>query len=314
MRRMHETAPHPVDTAVVTARGLSKRYGGRVVVDNVNFDIPPGCCFGFLGPNGAGKTTTLRMAMGLTPPSSGSLSIFGLPVGVHAGRIRSRTGIVPQADNLDPDFSVEENLIVYATFFGLSRKQVLPRIEALLEFVSLSDRRRAKTTTLSGGMQRRLTIARALVNDPELVVLDEPTTGLDPQARHVIWGRLGELKASGKTLLLTTHYMEEAERLCDDLVIMDHGRILARGSPRELVTMHVEPEIVEVRGQSGALAQLAALAGCRLERMGNSLYCYTDNAAALIEQLKDRPALRFIHRPTGLEDVFLRLTGRELRD
>jgi lipooligosaccharide transport system ATP-binding protein len=224
-------------------------------------------------------------------------------------------GIVPQADNLDPDFSIEENLYVYASFFGLRRAQVKPRIDALLEFMSLGERRKAKTTTLSGGMQRRLTIARALINSPELVVLDEPTTGLDPQARHVIWGRLNELKARGKTLLLTTHYMEEAERLCDELVIMDQGRILALGSPRDLIAQQVEAEVVEVRGEQGATVQaLAETTGCRLERMGNSLYCYTRNAEPLIEVLKGMHGLKFIHRPTGLEDVFLRLTGRELRD
>jgi lipooligosaccharide transport system ATP-binding protein len=314
MRQMNGEATGQAGLHVVSARGLTKRFADRTAVDHIEFDVPPGCCFGFVGPNGAGKTTTLRMTMGLTPLSSGSLSVFGLPVIQQAAAIRARTGIVPQADNLDPDFSVEENLWIYATFFGLSRAQVAPRIDALLEFVSLSDRRAAKTTTLSGGMQRRLTIARALINDPELVVLDEPTTGLDPQARHVIWGRLSELKARGKTLLLTTHYMEEAERLCDDLVIMDHGKILAQGSPRDLVTQHVEPEIIEVRGRGAEFEQLAIATGCRLERMGSSLYCYTHRATALIEQLKDRHALKFIHRPTGLEDVFLRLTGRELRD
>jgi len=311
---MNMTAESGAAQPIISARGLTKHFASRIAVDNIDFDIQPGCCFGFVGPNGAGKTTTLRMTMGLTPVGGGSLSVFGLPVSDHAAAIRARTGIVPQADNLDPDFSVEENLRVYATFFGLTRKQVNPRIDALLAFVSLSDRRSAKTTTLSGGMQRRLTIARALINDPELVVLDEPTTGLDPQARHVIWGRLSELKASGKTLLLTTHYMEEAERLCDELVIMDHGRILAQGSPRELIDQHVEPEIIEVRGKAIEFEQLASTAGCRLKRMGSSLYCYTHNAAALIEQLPHRHSLRFVHRPTGLEDVFLRLTGRELRD
>ncbi len=314
MRGMNQVHAAQNTPPVITARGLSKQFAGRMAVDSIDFDIQPGCCFGFVGPNGAGKTTTLRMSMGLTPPGGGTLSVFGLAVSDHAATIRARTGIVPQADNLDPDFTVEENLQVYATFFGLTRQQVHPRIDALLEFVSLSDRRRAKTTTLSGGMQRRLTIARALINDPELVVLDEPTTGLDPQARHVIWGRLSELKASGKTLLLTTHYMEEAERLCDELVIMDHGRILAQGSPQELIARHVEPEIIEVRGKATEFEQLASSTGCRLERMGSSLYCYTHNATVLIEQLKDRHSLRFVHRPTGLEDVFLRLTGRELRD
>jgi len=300
---------------VVSARGLSKQFGGQRAVNRIDFDIFPGRCFGFVGPNGAGKTTTLRMTMGLTPMSGGTLSVFGLPVTGNASAIRSRVGIVPQADNLDPDFTVEENLYMYATYFGLSRRQVKSRIEDLLAFVSLTDRRALKTDTLSGGMQRRLTIARALINDPELVVLDEPTTGLDPQARHVIWGRLSELKARGKTLLLTTHYMEEAERLCDELVIMDQGVILAQGSPRELIDRHVEREVIEVRGGEGdAFLRLAASSGCRVERMGSSIYCYSQEFAPLIETIKDRHDLKYVHRPTGLEDVFLRLTGRELRD
>jgi lipooligosaccharide transport system ATP-binding protein len=300
---------------VVSARGLTKRFGNQQAVNGIAFDIYPGRCFGFVGPNGAGKTTTLRMTMGLTPTSSGTLSVFGLPVTGNASAIRARVGIVPQADNLDPDFSVEENLYMYASYFGLSRRQVKSRIEGLLAFVSLTDRRALKTDTLSGGMQRRLTIARALVNDPELIVLDEPTTGLDPQARHVIWGRLSELKARGKTLLLTTHYMEEAERLCDELVIMDQGRILAQGSPRELIEQHVEREVIEVRGGDGdAFLRLAESSGCRVERMGSSIYCYSQGFAPLIETLKGRDDLKYVHRPTGLEDVFLRLTGRELRD
>ncbi len=320
MRRvidMTASAPAATDSGkpVISARGLTKRFGDQQAVDGIAFDIYPGRCFGFVGPNGAGKTTTLRMTMGLTPPSGGTLSVFGLPVAGHASAIRARVGIVPQADNLDPDFTVEENLHIYASYFGLARAQVAARIEALLEFVSLSDRRAAKTDTLSGGMRRRLTIARALINDPELVVLDEPTTGLDPQARHVIWGRLSELKARGKTLLLTTHYMEEAERLCDELVIMDRGRILAQGSPRQLIERHVEPEVIEVRGEKGdAFLQLAESSGCRMERMGSSIYCYSQQFAPLIETLKLRHDLKYIHRPTGLEDVFLRLTGRELRD
>ncbi len=311
---MQPAAAKQADTPIVSARKLTKQFGDYCAVDGIDFDIEPGKCFGFLGPNGAGKTTTLRMAMGLTPVSSGELTIFGLAVQRHAAEIRARTGIIPQADNLDPDFSVEENLAVYASFFGLAGPEIDARIDTLLEFVSLGERRKAKPDALSGGMQRRLTIARALINEPELVVLDEPTTGLDPQARHVIWGRLTELKSRGKTLLLTTHYMEEAERLCDELVIMDHGRILAQGSPAELIRQHVETDVIEVRGEGDTLQELARQSGCRLEQMGNSLYCYTQNPAPLIEQLKDRHALRFVHRPTGLEDVFLRLTGRELRD
>ncbi len=303
------------DAPVISSRGLTKMFASRVAVNGVDFDVYPGRCFGFVGPNGAGKTTTLRMAMGLTPLSGGTLSVFGLPVSENASAIRARVGIVPQADNLDPDFTVEENLYVYASFFGLSRRQVAPRIESLLKFASLTDRRRARTDTLSGGMQRRLTIARALINDPELVVLDEPTTGLDPQARHVIWERLTELKLRGKTLLLTTHYMEEAERLCDELLIMDEGRILDQGSPRQLIERHVEPEVIEVRSGGGqALQQVAEASGCRLEHMGTCLYCYTREPAQLIAALKDAHGLTFLHRPTSLEDVFLRLTGRELRD
>ena len=300
---------------VISSRGLTKRFGSRVAVNSVDFDIYAGRCFGFVGPNGAGKTTTLRMAMGLTPLTGGTLSVFGVSVSENASKIRGRVGIVPQTDNLDPDFTVEENLRVYASFFGLSRRQVAPRIESLLEFASLKDRRRARTDTLSGGMQRRLTLARALINDPELVVLDEPTTGLDPQARHVIWERLTELKVRGKTLLLTTHYMEEAERLCDELLIMDEGRILDQGSPRQLIDRHVEPEVIEVRSGGGeALQRLAAASGCRMEHMGTCLYCYTRKPAPLIAALKDAHGLTFMHRPTSLEDVFLRLTGRELRD
>ncbi|MEN8803270.1 MAG: ATP-binding cassette domain-containing protein [Thiogranum sp.] len=303
------------DEPVISSRGLTKRFASRVAVNAVDFDIYPGRCFGFVGPNGAGKTTTLRMAMGLTPLSGGTLSVFGLSVSENASAIRARVGIVPQADNLDPDFTVEENLYVYASFFGLSRRQVAPRIESLLKFASLTDRRRARTDTLSGGLQRRLTIARALINEPELVVLDEPTTGLDPQARHLIWERLTELKLRGKTLLLTTHYMEEAERLCDDLLIMDAGCILDQGSPRQLIERHVEPEVIEVRSGGGeALQQLAEASGCRLEPMGTCLYCYTREPAQLIAALKDARGLTFLHRPTSLEDVFLRLTGRELRD
>lgn len=303
------------DAPVISSRGLTKMFASRVAVNGVDFDVYPGRCFGFVGPNGAGKTTTLRMAMGLTPLSGGTLSVFGLPVSENASAIRARVGIVPQADNLDPDFTVEENLYVYASFFGLSRRQVAPRIASLLKFASLTDRRRARTDTLSGGMQRRLTIARALINDPELVVLDEPTTGLDPQARHVIWERLTELKLRGKTLLLTTHYMEEAERLCDELLIMDEGRILDQGSPRQLIERHVEPEVIEVRSGGGqALQQVAEASGCRLEHMGTCLYCYTREPAQLIAALKDAHGLTFLHRPTSLEDVFLRLTGRELRD
>lgn len=307
--------PPDVPTSVIQARGLRKCFGTYTAVDGVDFEVSAGQCFGFLGPNGAGKTTTLRLAMGLTPPDGGELTVFGMPVTTQAPAIRARVGIVPQADNLDPDFSVEENLRVYASFFGLRRARIDARIPALLDFAALTERHNAKTDTLSGGMRRRLTIARALINDPDLVVLDEPTTGLDPQARHIIWGRLNDLKAAGKTLLLTTHYMEEAERLCDALVIMDHGRILDQGSPRALIDRHVEREVIEVRGgKRDAVRRIGEAAGCRMEQMGTSLYCYTNDARDLIERLREIADLTYMHRPSGLEDVFLRLTGRELRD
>ncbi len=305
----------PVSDSIVSARGLSKRFGEYSAVDGIDFEIKRGRCFGFLGPNGAGKTTTLRMLLGLSPMSAGALSVFGLPIPEQARAVRARVGIVPQADNLDPDFSVVENLYIYAAYFGIPKQLAAPRIERLLEFAALTERRTAKVDALSGGMKRRLIIARALINEPELVVLDEPTTGLDPQARHIIWGRLDELRASGTTLILTTHYMEEAERLCDELIIMDHGRILDQGSPGELIARHVEAEVIEVRGERSTLFEpIAHDCGCRLERMGSSLYCYTDSAGPLIAHLQATPGMVFLHRPAGLEDVFLKLTGRELRD
>ncbi|MCP3866490.1 MAG: ATP-binding cassette domain-containing protein [Gammaproteobacteria bacterium] len=300
---------------IVSARGLVKQFGAYRAVDAVDFDIPRGSCFGFLGPNGAGKTTTLKMMLGLSPQMSGSLEVYGLQVSEQARQIRARTGVVPQADNLDPDFTVIENLKTYASYFGLKPAVVGDRLEALLDFAALQGRRDSKIHTLSGGMKRRLVIARALINQPEMVVLDEPTTGLDPQARHVIWSRLNDLKEQGTTLVLTTHYMEEAERLCDELVIMDQGRILAQGQPAALISCHVEPEVIELRGErSRPLGDVALRHGCRVERLGSSLYCYTDDSAPFVSELKQAEGLTFMHRPAGLEDVFLKLTGRELRD
>ncbi|MDD3609604.1 MAG: ATP-binding cassette domain-containing protein [Halothiobacillaceae bacterium] len=300
---------------VVRAQGLRKCFGRRVAVDGIDFCIPRGLCFGFLGPNGAGKTTTLRMLMGLSPKDGGELTVLGLPVPERARETRARVGLVPQADTLDPDFTVAENLRVYAGYFRIPRAAIDARIDELLAFANLSDRRDARVETLSGGMKRRLTIARALVNDPEIVILDEPTTGLDPQVRHVIWGRLAELRARGVTLILTTHYMEEAERLCDTLVVMDQGRILDQGSPSELVARHVEPEVVELRGAPDE-ALLARLGGmdARIERHGSSVYVYTQDAAPLLAHLGAVHGRAILHRPSGLEDVFLRLTGRELRE
>ena len=300
---------------VITATSLTKRFGESEVVRGIDFSIPAGRCFGFLGPNGAGKTTTLRMILGISPVSDGRLEVFGRPMPAAGREMRRRIGVVPQMDNLDPDFTVEENLRMHGAYFGLDAATVDQRIGPLLEFVELSGRAKAAINALSGGMKRRLTIARALINDPELVVLDEPTTGLDPQARHVIWSRLRDLTAQGKSLLLTTHFMEEAERLCDELVIMDQGRILERGSPRALIDEHCEREVVEVRsGGERARELLATCDATRLDTVGDTLYAYADNARPLVERLEGESGLVFLHRPASLEDVFLRLTGRELRD
>jgi len=300
---------------VVQARGLLKKFRERAVVRGIDLDIPAGRCFGLLGPNGAGKTTTLRLLLGQSPVSGGEIRVFGLPIPQAGRAVRARTGVVPQADNLDPDFTVAENLRIYGGYFGIPGGTLDGRIRDLLAFVDLADRADARIATLSGGMKRRLTIARALVNDPELVVLDEPTTGLDPQVRHMIWGRLRDLRQAGKTLLLTTHYMEEAERLCDELIIMDQGRILEQGAPAALVRKHAEPEVIEVRGEERLARQSLASAGeGRFEAVGDTYYYYTRDARAVVKQLEGMPGLTFLHRPANLEDVFLKLTGRELRE
>jgi lipooligosaccharide transport system ATP-binding protein len=300
---------------VVEARGLTKQFKQRLVVRGIDLDVRPGCCFGLLGPNGAGKTTTLRMLLGQSPLTAGSLKVFGLTVPQDGRQIRARTGVVPQTDNLDPDFTVAENLRSYGRYFRIPLATLDTRIRELLEFVGLTDRADSRIAALSGGMKRRLTIARALINDPELVVLDEPTTGLDPQVRHMIWGRLRDLRAGGKTLLLTTHYMEEAERLCDELVIMDAGRIIEQGAPAALIRKHVEPEVIELRGTKESVQQaLGAISEGRLETVGDSCCYYTRDARAVVKRLEDMPALTFLHRPANLEDVFLKLTGHELKD
>ncbi|MBM4196052.1 MAG: ATP-binding cassette domain-containing protein [Gammaproteobacteria bacterium] len=300
---------------VIVARGLVKHFGPRVAVAGIDLEIPPGGCFGFLGPNGAGKTTTLRMLLGQSPPTSGELSVFGLPVAANVRAIRARTGVVPQSDNADPDFTVSENLRIYARYFGVRSALVEPRIRELLSFIEMEDRADDPIRSLSGGMKRRLTIARALINDPELILLDEPTTGLDPQVRRMIWNRLRSLRNSGKTLLLTTHYMDEAERLCDELVIIDEGRIVARGAPRTLIASHVESSVVEVHSLGDeAEALLAGHPGVRLERVGEMRYAYTNDLDGVLGRLKQRPEMICMHRPSTLEDVFLRLTGHELRD
>jgi lipooligosaccharide transport system ATP-binding protein len=301
--------------SALAARGLRKSFGPLEVVCGVDLAVEPGECFGLLGPNGAGKTTTLRLCLGLIPPEAGEVELLGEPVPRRAREARRRVGVVPQFDNLDPDFTVAENLLVYARYFGMKVRDVQGRIGALLEFAGLTGRGGAKISTLSGGMKRRLTLARALVNDPQLLFLDEPTTGLDPQARHLIWERMRRLTAEGKTLVLTTHFMDEAERLCQRLAIMDHGRIIAQGSPRSLIAEHIEPQVVEVHGAGieGWMGRARSLAA-RVERVGDTVFAYAADVEPLVKSLDGHTDLVFLHRPANLEDVFLKLTGRDLRD
>ncbi len=297
-------------------RGLRKSYGAVEVVAGVDLEMRRGECFGLLGPNGAGKTTTLRLCLGLIDPDGGSIELFSLPVPARAREARQRIGVVPQHDNIDPDFTVEENLLVYGRYFGLRESQVRVRVPSLLEFAGLNGRAQARIHTLSGGMKRRLTLARALVNDPDLIFLDEPTTGLDPQARHLIWERLGRLLRQGKTIFLTTHFMDEAERLCHRLAIMDRGRIIVQGAPRDLIREHIEPQVVEVYGDGAErwANEFGRARSERCERAGETVFCYTHDAGVLVQNLESREDLRYLHRHANLEDVFLKLTGRELRD
>ena len=300
---------------VIEAQGLLKRFGAKTVVDGIDLQVPRGGCFGLLGPNGAGKTTTLRMILGHSPPSGGELTVLGEPMPVSGRTVRARIGVVPQEDNLDPDFTVMENLRVYASYFpGRGREPLEPFLMSLLDFVALADRASDRIQSLSGGMRRRLVIARALVNDPELLILDEPTTGLDPQIRHLIWARLRELRNHGTTVLLTTHYMEEAERLCDRLAIIDHGRILAEDAPRRLVAGEAEPSVIELRTGPGGSPPPELIRHARLEVLDGVWHCHTADPGAVLAVLREHPELEYLHRPANLEDVFLRLTGRELRD
>ncbi|HEU4351872.1 MAG TPA: ATP-binding cassette domain-containing protein [Burkholderiales bacterium] len=299
--------------SALRARGLRKSYGALEVVSGVDLAVAPGECFGLLGPNGAGKTTTLKLCLGLIEADSGDIELLGEPVPKRARKARARAGVVPQFDNLDPDFTVEENLVVYARYFGIDSTDISARIPALLDFAGLAGRGDAKIMALSGGMKRRLTLARALVNDPQLVFMDEPTSGLDPQARHLIWERLRRLTQEGKTLVLTTHFMEEAERLCHRLAIMDRGRIIAEGSPRALIAEHIEPQVLEVHGPGyEAWMERAKGLAPRVERVGDTVYCYGEDVEPLLKTLSGY--LSYLHRPASLEDVFLKLTGRDLRD
>jgi lipooligosaccharide transport system ATP-binding protein len=298
------------------ATGLSKHYGQSTVVNDVSFEIARGECLGVIGPNGAGKTTTIRMCLGLTVPDHGSITALGLSMPRDALAIKAQLGVVTQFDTLDPDFSCAENLLVYGRYFGMKDAQIRERIPRLLEFAALSHKADARPAELSGGMRRRLSLARALVNDPRLLLLDEPTTGLDPQARHLMWERLQLLLQQGKSILLTTHFMDEAERLCSRLLVLDHGKKIAEGRPRDLIAKHLEPDVVEVYG-NGALeladSPLKALAA-RVEVSGETLFFYTQDAKQLMNALAAHPKLRTLHRPANLEDLFLKLTGRQIRE
>ena len=308
--------PAPEADHVLRVQGLRKRYGAQEVVRGLSFAIHRGECFGLLGPNGAGKTTTLRCCLGLIDPDGGTIEVVGQPVPQAAREARIRVGVVPQMDNLDPDFTVVENLVIYGRYFQLDRATIDARIPRLLEFAGLTTKGRAAIRTLSGGMKRRLTLARALINDPELLILDEPSTGLDPQARHMIWDGLRQLLAQGKTILLTTHFMDEAERLATRLAVMDHGTLIASDTPRALIAEHVEPEVVEVYGdEAKTWADMhGRRLSLRLEMTGDTAFCYARDAAPLLRDLATRAGVRYLHRPANLEDLFIKLTGRELRD
>ncbi len=302
------------DLPIISASQLYKSFSDTEVVRGVDFTVYKGCCYGFLGPNGAGKTTTLNMIEGISPMTSGRLTVFGYELPEQGAMARARMGIVPQMDNLDPDFSVIQNLRIYGSYFRLPKKILEKRIKELLAFMQLSDRANEKPDNLSGGMKRRLTIARALVNDPELIILDEPTTGLDPQVRHVIWDQLRKLMQNGKTILMTTHYMDEAERLCDELLMMDHGKILDQGSPRQLIEKHVERYVVELDNKAGLFKQLQEIPGTRLEVHADTLFCYCNEQQPVIDLLAKLGNAHYFFRPCNLEDVFLNMTGRELRE
>lgn len=313
-----------MQTPILSVQGLSKRYGSSPVVSEVSFTIAPGECLGVIGPNGAGKTTTIRMCLGLTAPDAGSITyaLAGnsaadtMQMPQDALAIKARLGVVSQFDTLDPDFSCAENLLVYGRYFRMKDAAIRARIPQLLEFAALSHKASVKPGELSGGMRRRLSLARALVNDPQLLLLDEPTTGLDPQARHLMWERLQLLLQQGKSILLTTHFMDEAERLCSRLLVLDHGKKIAEGRPRDLIAEHLEPDVVEVYG-TGALAlvdsPLKSLAA-RVEVSGETVFFYTQDARLLLDALASHPQLRTLHRPANLEDLFLKLTGRKIRE
>jgi lipooligosaccharide transport system ATP-binding protein len=294
---------------------LTKRYGDATVVDDLSLEIAPGECLGVIGPNGAGKTTTIRICLGLTGADGGTVEAFGLPLPAEVREAKKRIGVVTQFDSLDPDFTCAENLRVYGAYFGLSRATIAERVPRLLDFAALQSKAGARPGELSGGMKRRLSLGRALINDPDLLLLDEPTTGLDPQARHLMWERLQVLLQQGKSILLTTHFMDEAERLCDRLLVLDHGRKIAEGKPRDLIREHLESDVVEVYGDGAAAAgQRHAPLAERVETSGETVFFYLREPKRLLDALAPDHTIRYLHRPANLEDLFLKLTGRQIRD
>jgi lipooligosaccharide transport system ATP-binding protein len=319
MPRMLPRVPpsQTLPSALLRVVAINKSFGSHHAVKNLSFEIGEGECLGMIGPNGAGKTTTLKMCLGLAKPDSGSVEGLGLPLPREARRFRRRIGVVGQFDTLDPDFSCEENLMAYGRYFGLPDATIRARIPDLLEFASLRHKAHARISELSGGMKRRLSLARALINDPALLLLDEPTTGLDPQARHLIWERLGMLIKQGKSILLTTHFMEEAERLCNRLLLVDQGQAILTGTPAMLIAQEVEPHVIEVISAAplagATLSGLLALAQ-RTEQSGDSIFFYTHDAHPLLAALEQHRSLRVLHRPANLEDLFLKRTGRQIRE
>ena len=304
---------------VITAENLTKRYGDVTAVDGISFRVPAGEAFGLLGPNGAGKSTTMKMIGGVSQRTSGSLNIMGLDPEQHGPEVRAHLGVVPQQDNLDEELKVRDNLLVYGRYFGLPMSYLKPKADELLEFAQLTDKAKSKVDALSGGMKRRLTIARSLINEPRILLLDEPTTGLDPQARHILWDRLFRLKEQGVTLILTTHYMDEAEQLCDRLIVVDKGKIMAEGSPASLIREYSTREVLELRFGSERNASVGAELegiGERLETLPDRVLIYAHDGEAALEQVTARglrPVTSLVRR-SSLEDVFLRLTGRSLVD
>jgi lipooligosaccharide transport system ATP-binding protein len=294
---------------------LHKFYGDLHIVNDLSLSVERGECYGLLGPNGAGKTTTLRMLLGITVPDRGNISLCSEPIPLRARHARAQIGVIPQFDNLDPDFTVRENLLVYGRYFGIYSKKLNWKIDELLSFVHLEHKIDAKVGELSGGMKRRLSLARALVNDPDVLILDEPTTGLDPQARHLIWERLRSLVADGKTILITTHFMEEAERLCDRVCIIENGTKVVEGSPRALIDAQIGCDVIEIYGNDlGNLRRTLEPYAEHIDLSGDTLFCYVSDTDPITMRLHGRHDIRYLHRPANLEDVFLRLTGRELTD